>query len=65
MAFFIAVETRNLTDVTLFLFLSGIDRIVASGQGFFWFPSAFLLAFKPLLLVFLLSWLCRVITWRD
>ena len=33
-AFLIAVETRDLTGVTLLLFLSGVDGVVASGRGF-------------------------------
>ena len=64
-AFFIAVETRDLTSVTLLLFLSGVDDVVASGRDFFRFPSAFSSAFQSLLLVLLLSWLRRVVTWRD
>ena len=64
-AFLIAVEIYNLTGVTLLLFLSGVDGVVASGRDFHWFPSVFLSAFKPLLLILLLSRFCRVVTWRD
>ena len=64
-AFLIAVEIRNLTGVTLLLFLSGVDSVVASSRGFLWFPSVFLSAFKPFLLVLLFSRLRWVVTWRN
>ena len=54
-AFFIVVKICELINITFLFFLSGINSVIASSEGFFWFFIAFSPAFKLFLLVFFLA----------